>query len=54
VMAPQRHPKEGVLLYAAQEAGFSKEIPGELLLAPTDRERFLGELRRRVEVGIAD
>jgi hypothetical protein len=49
-MTPQRHPKEGVLLFAARAEGFSKEIPGELLLAPSNMGRFLSELAVHVAV----
>ncbi len=48
LMTPQKHPKEGVLLFAAQAGGFSKEIQGELLLAPTDIEKFMQALGGRV------
>ncbi len=44
VLAPQKHPQEGVLLFAAKRSGFSKQLQGELLLAPTDIERFLEAL----------
>jgi hypothetical protein len=41
VLAPQRHPKEGVMLLSLHRGGFSKQIQGEVLLAPTDIEKFL-------------
>jgi hypothetical protein len=44
VLTPQRYPKEGILLYAVKPEGFSKQIQGELLLKPTDIDRFLREL----------
>jgi hypothetical protein len=53
-MTPRRHPKEGLLLFPAQEQGFSKGIPGELLLAPTDIEKFIDNLRGHVPVMLAD
>lgn len=50
VLTPQRHPKEGVLLYATKREGFSKQIRSEVLLTPTDIEGFLGELAGHVAV----
>ena len=50
VLTPQKHPQEAVKLSAANPKGFSKQIQGELLLAPTDMERFLGILAGRVAV----
>jgi len=50
VLTPQRHPKEGVLLYAARREGFSKQIRSEVLLAPTNIGRFLSELAGHVAV----
>jgi hypothetical protein len=49
-MTPQKHPQEGVLLFAAQAGGFSKEIQAELLLAPTDIGKFMETLRGHVTV----
>jgi hypothetical protein len=48
MLTPQRHPQEGVLLYAARREGFSKQIRSEVLLNPTDMDGFLKELVRHV------
>jgi hypothetical protein len=50
VLTPQRHPKEGVLLYAARREGFSKQIKSEVLLAPTDMGQFIEALTGHVAV----
>jgi hypothetical protein len=50
VLTPQRHPQEGVLLYAARREGFSKQIRSEVLLRPTDMEKFMKELAGHVSV----
>ncbi len=50
LLTPQRYPKEGVMLHAARAGGFSKQVQDEVLLAPTDKERFLGELAGHVQV----
>ena len=50
LLTPQRYPKEGVMLYAARAGGFSKQVQGEVLLAPTDIEGFLKELAGHVAV----
>jgi hypothetical protein len=50
VLTPQKQPKEGVLLKSARREGFSKTIQSELLVVPTDRERFLELLQGHVEV----
>jgi hypothetical protein len=44
VLTPQRYPKGGILLYLAKPEDSSKQIQGELLLNPTDIDRFLREL----------
>jgi hypothetical protein len=49
-LTAQRHPREGVLLTSMRREGFSKEIQGELLLAPTNIERFLEALAGHVAV----
>jgi hypothetical protein len=41
VLAPQKHPREGVMLLSLHRGGFSREIQGEVLLTPTDIEKFL-------------
>ena len=48
VLAPERHPQEGVLLSAVRREGFSKQIQSEVFLAPTDIEGFLKELAGHV------
>jgi hypothetical protein len=48
VLAPQKHPKEGVMLLSLHRGGFSKEIQGEVLLAPTDIDKFLQAPEGRV------
>jgi hypothetical protein len=50
VLVPKRYPKEGVLLYSTRREGFSKQIQAELLLAPTDIEKFMEALRGHVAV----
>ena len=50
ILAPRKYPKEGVLLFAVQPEGFSKQIQSEVFLAPTDIERFLEGLRGHVAV----
>ena len=50
VLAPRKHPKEGLLLYPANLAGFSTQLQGELLLSPTDMDGFLRELAGHVPV----
>ena len=50
VLTPLKNPKEGVLLKSAQREGFSKTIQSELLVVPTDREKFLEELQGHVAV----
>ena len=50
VLTPQKQPKEGVLLKSARREGFSKTIQSELLVVPTDRERFLEQLEGHVAV----
>jgi hypothetical protein len=50
VLAPQKHPQEGILLIAMRRGGFSKQIQGEVLLAPTDIEMFLEALAGHVAV----
>jgi hypothetical protein len=50
VLVPKKYPQEGLLLYSSRREGFSKQIQGELLLAPTDIERFLRELAGHVPV----
>jgi hypothetical protein len=49
-LTPQKRVPEGLLLYAARMAGFSKQLQGELLLAPADIKGFLAELSHHVEV----
>ena len=41
VLVPRRRLQEGVLLYATRREGFSKQLQGELLLAPVDIDAFL-------------
>jgi hypothetical protein len=50
VLTPQRHPKEGLLLYATRREGFSKQIKSEVLLAPSDMGRFMQALAGHVAV----
>jgi hypothetical protein len=50
VLTPQRHPKEGILLYALRREGFSKQIKSEVLLSPTDMGLFLQTLAGHVAV----
>jgi hypothetical protein len=50
VLTAQKHPQEGIILLSADSAGFSRQIQGVLLLAPTDNERFLSELAGHVAV----
>jgi hypothetical protein len=48
VLAPQRRLKEGLLLHTIRREGLSQQVRCELLLAPTDMERFLQELAGHV------
>lgn len=41
VTTPTRNPKEGILLSPRNPDGFSKQIEGEVLLAPTNMNEFL-------------
>jgi hypothetical protein len=50
MLAAQRHPQEGILLTAMKHSGFSKEIPGEILVVPTDSQKFLQALAGHVAV----
>ncbi len=50
ILVPKRYPKEGVLLYAVQPEGFSKQIQSEVFLAPADIEKFMEALNGRVAV----
>jgi hypothetical protein len=56
VLAPQRRPKEGLLLHTIRREGLSQQVRSEVLLAPTDTERFLAKLAGHVamveEVGL--
>jgi hypothetical protein len=56
VLAPQRHLKEGLLLHTIRREGLSQQVRSEVLLAPTDMERFLRALAGHVamveEVGL--
>ena len=48
LLTPQRYPKEGVMLYAARAGGFSEQVQGEVLLAPTNIAKFMEALRGHV------
>jgi hypothetical protein len=50
LLAPRKHPHEGVLLFPASPAGFTSQLQGEILLAPTDMDAFLKELAGHVLV----
>jgi hypothetical protein len=50
ILAPRKHPQEGVLLYAASPSGFTSQLQGEILLSPADMDAFLKELSGHVMV----
>jgi hypothetical protein len=50
MLTPRNHPQEGLLLFAVRRDGFSKQIQGEVFLAPTDINAFLAALAGRVAV----
>jgi hypothetical protein len=50
VLTPQRHPKEGVLLYTARREGYSKQIKSEVLLTPTNMGEFIEALAGHMNV----
>jgi hypothetical protein len=53
VLAAQRHPQEGLLLYANNPNGFSKQMQGEVFFAPTNIDEFQAELSEHVQVSQA-
>jgi hypothetical protein len=50
VLTAQRHPKEGIILYPANPAGFTSQLQGEIILGPTDMKKFLAELAGHLPV----
>jgi hypothetical protein len=50
VLAPRKHPDEGVLLSSASPSGFSSQFQEKVLLAPMDMDGFLNTLSGHVLV----